>query len=73
MSFLLIDINKKDKNGYNALHFACQYGHREIVELLIKNGIDMSETDNYLDNDALDLASKNGHNEIAKLLIRNRH
>ena len=41
-----VDVNHKDKDGWNALYFLCYY-HRdkdnliEIINLLIKNGIDV--------------------------------
>ena len=31
-----IDVNKKDKDGRNALNFATENGHKEIVEFLMK-------------------------------------
>lgn len=34
-------INAKTKNGLTALHLACQYGHINLVQLLIENGSDV--------------------------------
>ena len=29
-----VDVNSKDKSGYTPLHWAAEYGHKKIVELL---------------------------------------
>jgi ankyrin repeat protein len=42
---LLLDrkafINGKTKNGYTALHLACQNGHLNLVKFLIERGSDV--------------------------------
>lgn len=41
------NINKQDKIGYTALHFAVQENHAEIVDSLIKNNLEIDLQDNY--------------------------
>ena len=43
---LNVDPNLKDASGTDALHYAALYGHEGIVELLLKNGADVSAADN---------------------------
>ena len=50
--------------------FASDYGHKEIVELLITNGADMDGKDKY-GNTPLHYAATWGHKETAELLIAN--
>ena len=49
----------------NAISWAAENGHTELVELLVSKGADITENRNY----PLELASRNGHTEIVKLLI----
>jgi len=35
-----IDIQKHGEHGYTPLHTACQFGRKEIVELLLRHGAD---------------------------------
>ncbi|HJO08386.1 MAG TPA: ankyrin repeat domain-containing protein, partial [Verrucomicrobiota bacterium] len=30
-----VDLNKKDEKGYAPLHYACEYGHEEVVQILL--------------------------------------
>ena len=39
------NINEKDNEKYTALIIALNYGHKEIVELLLKNSADTSNCD----------------------------
>ncbi len=39
-----IDVNKKNEDGWTPLHIAASKNHREIVELLIKNGADINSS-----------------------------
>ena len=58
------------KNGLapdNAISWAAENGHTELVELLVSKGADIIENRNY----PLELASRNGHTDIVKLLIDN--
>jgi ankyrin repeat protein len=69
------NINWVNSNYYNysCLHIAVYHGHLDIVNLLLKLGVDVSLKDNYGGNTALDLAKqyqtsgKNG-NAIVKVL-----
>lgn len=49
----------------NAISWAAENGHTELVELLVSKGADITENRNY----PLELASRNGHTDIVKLLI----
>jgi ankyrin repeat protein len=31
-----VDVNVKSHGGYTPLHLACQYGHQEVFDLLVK-------------------------------------
>jgi ankyrin repeat protein len=33
-------LDATDENGYTPLHYACKYGRRSVVEILIKNNAD---------------------------------
>ena len=41
-----IDINKQDKNGWSALHYAVNFGYYNLAQDLVKNGasIDVQDT-----------------------------
>ena len=39
------DVNTKDEDGYTLLTVAVAYGSKEIVELLIFNGVDVNASD----------------------------
>ena len=39
------DVNTKDEDGYTLLTVAAAYGSKEIVELLIFNGVDVNASD----------------------------
>lgn len=41
-------INTKNPRGYTALHLAVEAGHKEIIELLVNNGADLSIKNNKL-------------------------
>lgn len=60
-----ININLIDNNNNSALHFACGYNNIEIIELLLKKGIDINIKNN-INNIAFDLLPKN---IISQLLI----
>jgi len=47
-----VKLNAKDKVGYTALHAASQEGNIEIVEMLLKNGVDVNAT-NFFGNSPL--------------------
>ncbi|MBP3546584.1 MAG: ankyrin repeat domain-containing protein [Alphaproteobacteria bacterium] len=60
----------KDDYLKKAFSIAIENGHTEIVELLLKNGAEINETDE-IGNTALMYAAENGHKEIVKLLLDN--
>ncbi|KAF9646125.1 ankyrin [Thelephora ganbajun] len=62
-----LDLNRKDEYGYTALHLACDRGNLEIVELLLKRGVDRTLKDPD-ELTALELAETCGHDEIVKIL-----
>lgn len=41
------DVRNSDKNGFSVLHVACEYGHRAVVQALIKAGADVNATDRH--------------------------
>jgi ankyrin repeat protein len=65
-----LDINAKALDGWTSLMSASWKGHKEIVELLLKNGADINakNSDGWT---ALMSASWKGHKEIVELLLEN--
>ncbi|XP_048246104.1 putative ankyrin repeat protein RBE_0220 [Haliotis rufescens] len=61
-----VDINTRVKNGTPAM-IAAGKGHREILELLVKKGADLSLLDDD-DNSILHVACKEGNVEIVKYI-----
>ena len=64
------DLDIQNKNGDTALIRACEYGHLEVVKLLIENGAELNMQEEGDGDTALILACRRGHLEIAKLLIK---
>ena len=66
-----IDVNSKDPSGYTPLHLACENGHKEVVQLMLKEskelGIDVNSKDQY-GSTPLHLACENGHMEVVQLM-----
>ena len=70
------NLNKKDSAGLSLLHWAADYGHKEIAELLIANGADVNAGRPLLDNQMkiyygetpLDMALSEENKETADLL-----
>ncbi|XP_065221925.1 uncharacterized protein LOC135846641 [Planococcus citri] len=66
------NIDFKYGDGYSLLHFAViEMCHKDIIEVLIENGIDVNGTTT-LNVTPLYLASSRGHEEMAEILIRNK-
>ncbi len=65
------DVNTKDGDGWTPLHYSANYGYKEIVQLLISNGADVSATvlsGKYKGKTAVDIANQLNHPETAELL-----
>ena len=54
-----------------AVHCAAQYGHTQVVSLLLQNGADCM-CRNVKDESALDLAAQYGRTDTVELLVRTR-
>ncbi|XP_037538132.1 oxysterol-binding protein-related protein 1 [Nematolebias whitei] len=68
-----LDINCRSRckstSGWTALHLACSSGHRDVVEELLKAGVDVNLQDK-LGDTALHKAASTGRKEIVLLLLR---
>ncbi|XP_055307855.1 putative ankyrin repeat protein RF_1087 [Sitodiplosis mosellana] len=54
------------------LHYAAINGHKNVAELLIKNGAKV-DIRNHANLTPRQLAAENGHNDVAKLFIGKRN
>ena len=63
-----VSVNVLDKEGFNALYYACGGGHLEIVKLLIHHGADLIDEDGR--DKPLVVAAKAGHLSIVKQLLQ---
>lgn len=57
-----------DDGGLSLLHWACDRGHSDIVNLLISSGVDLNSQDND-GQTPLHYASSCGHENVVKLLL----
>uniref|UniRef100_A0A8B9LE06 Oxysterol-binding protein n=1 Tax=Astyanax mexicanus TaxID=7994 RepID=A0A8B9LE06_ASTMX len=68
-----IDVNCKGKSksnfGWTPLHLACYFGHRDVVEELLKAGADANLTNNVGDT-PLHKAAFTGRKEVVMLLLQ---
>jgi ankyrin repeat protein len=60
-------IHAQDRFGWTALHAACTYGHKKVVQTLLAAGADPASTTKD-GKRPIDFATVNGHRSIAKLL-----
>ena len=58
-----------DRNGWTPLHWAAQFGHFEVCELLIANVIERNPED-IRGVTPLHSAASNGHIEVCELIIQ---
>lgn len=63
-----LDVLAKDVHGYTGLHWAAHGGYEEMVEYLLKSGLDPNLKDRD-GNTALHLAAFAGHNSVISLLL----
>lgn len=56
-------------NGWTALHAAASNGHKDVMILLISNGI-MIDAQDDSGNTALHIAAHNGHSEAVAILLK---
>ena len=59
----------KDSSGFTLLHLACQHGHLDIVQYLIKDQNCSPETTTPNGHTPLHIACKSGHLHVVKYLI----
>ena len=63
-----VHVDAKDSSGNTALHLACSGGHRNVCQILLNFGADITE----ISADKmtpLHCAIQNGHSEVAKMLL----
>jgi ankyrin repeat protein len=58
------------KDGFNALCVAAYYGHLEMVQLLVENGVDINHNDQGRFEEALQAAAEMGHESVVQFLIQ---
>lgn len=63
------DINLRDSMGWNALHISCYYGNKDLVLLLLSNGLNVNELTNPFCSTPLRLATVNDDVELIKILL----
>lgn len=65
------NIEKKDNNGYTALHFAAENGHVDVCRLLAKHGAELDSPSSPSTDKVtpLMLAARKGHYETAHALV----
>uniref|UniRef100_A0A8B9C696 Ankyrin repeat domain 44 n=1 Tax=Anser brachyrhynchus TaxID=132585 RepID=A0A8B9C696_9AVES len=61
----------QDKEGYNTVHYAAAYGHRQCLELLLeKTNNVFEESDSAATKSPLHLAAYNGHHQALEVLLQ---
>jgi ankyrin repeat protein len=63
------DVNQHDRNGLTALYHAVEYGHTEIVKVLLKFGADHSTIKYRFNYTVLMMAAEKGKTDIVKILL----
>lgn len=66
-----VDVNDADHGTrFTALHLACYEGHLDVVKLLMKHNVDITQLAQN-DLSPLHLAAFNGHTKVVELLLEN--
>ena len=65
------DVNKTNRRGYSALHFAANSGYVEVVRVLVANKVEVNAAANKYRKTGLHYAARHGRKEIATLLLEN--
>ena len=64
-----IELNARGNNGETAFMIACEFGHKEVVQLLLENSnIDLKARDNHGWTAFINACSR-GHKDVVKLLL----
>lgn len=63
-----MDINQIDHNGTTLLHIACQFGHYDLVDLLLAYDAEVNIPDDF-NQYPIDIALSHHHQEIVLLLL----
>ena len=63
------DVNARDENGWNALHFAAHHGHYQVIERLFASGVSAKEPTLRKETPLL-LAVKTSHFPVVERLLR---
>uniref|UniRef100_A0AAT9UQ19 Ankyrin repeat containing protein n=1 Tax=Apapanepox virus TaxID=3049969 RepID=A0AAT9UQ19_9POXV len=61
-------INAVDEYGYTALHYACKFCKKDLIEMLLKRGADINMK-TCLDNTAFRMAVYTGNLDLVKMMI----
>lgn len=64
-----VDVNLRNARGLTGLMLACQYGHWEVVQILMLFKANIHKKDYLHGGTALHLASLNGHTRCIRLLL----
>ena len=63
------DVNARDENGWNALHFSSYYGHYQVIERLIASGVSTDAITSRKETPLL-FAVKRNHFAVTERLLR---
>ena len=67
-----IDLNRvlDESSNLHPIHWACDYGNRKAVELLLTHGIDIDEPDEtFMPKTPMEHAAQEGHVELVRFLF----
>lgn len=67
----ILELNKKNLDLNSALHLSAKSNHYALVHVLLKQGADIENTDNYNGSTPLYTACQEGHIAIIELLLNN--